>query len=96
VFEESYIGGMVVDQEGGAAGNAFNRAFGVDGQFRFARAWLAQAYLAHTSSSAQPGGRDWTGMASLGYNGEWLQATRPARPSSRTSTRKPGSSTGPT
>jgi hypothetical protein len=76
LFEESYVGVIAIDKHSGSAGDSFNRAIGVDGQFRFAKAWLAQAYYAKTSSPTNTGapGKDWAGSVDLEYNGDLVQA----------------------
>ncbi|HWF86826.1 MAG TPA: DUF5916 domain-containing protein, partial [Vicinamibacterales bacterium] len=76
LFEESYVGLMAIDKHSGSEGDAFNRAIGVDGQLRFAKAWVAQGYYARTASSNHAGGpgKDWSGSAGLAYNGDSIQA----------------------
>jgi len=76
VFDESYVGAIAVDKNSGSADEPYNRAIGVDGQFRFARAWVAQGYYAQTASSKGGGapGSDWSSSAGLAYNGDLVQA----------------------
>ncbi len=76
LFEESYVGVMAIDKHSGSEGDPYNRAIGVDGQFRFAKAWIAQGYYAQTASSNNAGGpgKDWSGSAGLAYNGDLIQA----------------------
>jgi hypothetical protein len=76
LFDESYVGVMAIDKESGSADDPYNRAIGVDGQFRFAKAWVAQGYYAQTASSngGSAAGKNWSGSVGLAYNGDLVQA----------------------
>lgn len=74
LFSESYVGAIVVDKESSDPRDSYNRAVGVDGLFRFAKAFVAKMYYAKTASPGQASGHDWAGSARLTYDGEWLQA----------------------
>lgn len=75
LLEESYVGVIAIDKHSGSGDDPYNRAIGVDGQFRFAKAWVAQGYYAKTASSSNVGarGKDWSGSAGLAYNGDLFQ-----------------------
>jgi hypothetical protein len=76
LFDESYVGVIAIDKQSGPGADPFNRSIGVDGQFRFAKTWVAQGFYARTSSPTSTGasGKDWAGSAGLAYNGDLVQA----------------------
>ncbi|HEV3058102.1 MAG TPA: DUF5916 domain-containing protein [Vicinamibacterales bacterium] len=75
LFAESYVGAIVTDKRSGSDSDPLNRSIGVDGQFRFAKAWTAQGYYAKTTPPVGTGGsgKNWAGSAGLAYDGDLVQ-----------------------